>query len=202
MNAIKLSRNAHRFAAVTLAAALLMLTYGLTIHPWFVKPMLKISEDEAQLLASYQRFTRLEAQREAIKARLDAETKSPLAEGSLLTGPELEAAQAQLMQLVVDRLDLQPSSGLPCSVFNRVPQSVTRQGQLRRIVLDTELQCGPQALAATLHKLESEAPLLLVESMDIRRLAQDQGDGAALHRLAINLRVVGFLGQNEGQVHE
>ncbi|MCM8915450.1 type II secretion system protein M [Pseudomonas inefficax] len=199
---MKLSSNARRFSAVALAAALLMLVYGLTFHPWVVGPMLKINEEEALLRASYQRFTRLEAQREAVKARLDAETQAPLAEGSLLTGPEPEAAQAQLMQLVVDRLDLQPSSGLPCSALNRLPKPVARQGQLRRIVVDAELQCGPQALATTLHKLESETPFLLVEHMDIRRLPQEQSEGPALHRLAINLQLVGYLGQTEGQVHE
>jgi len=202
MNAMKLSANARRFSAVALAAGLLMLVYGLTIHPWFVEPILRINEEETLLLGSYQRLTRLEAQREGIKARLDASTESPLTEGSLLTGPEPEAAQAQLMQLVVDRLDLQPGSGLPCSVLNRVPKPVTKQGQLIRVVVDVELECGPQALASILHKLENEAPLLLVEAMDIHRLAQEQGDGPALHRLGINLHLVGYLGHAEGQLHE
>ncbi|QVL18969.1 hypothetical protein KH389_27040 [Pseudomonas qingdaonensis] len=202
MNAIKLSANFSRFSAVALTVALLILVYGLTIHPWFVEPMLQINEEEALLLTSYQRFTRLEAQREAVKMRLDAVTESPLAEGSLLTGPSPEAAQAQLMQLVVDRVDLQPGSGLPCSVLNRVPKPVTKQGQLSRIVVDAELECGPQALATTLHRLESEAPFLLVETMDIRRLAQEQTDGPTLHRLAINVQLVGYLGQVEGQSYE
>lgn len=202
MNAMKLSANARRFGAVALAAALLTLVYGLTIHPWFVGPMLQMNEEEALLLASYQRFTRLEAQREAVQARLDVASELPLAEGSLLMGPQPEAAQAQLMQLVVDRLDLQPGSGLPCSVLNRVPEPVTRQGQLSRIVVKADLECGPQALATTLHKLESEAPFLLVETVEIRRLEQEQSDGPALHRLAINLQLVGYMGQNEGQAHE
>ena len=202
MTAINLSANARRFSALALAAVMLTLVYGLTIHSWFVEPLLKIGEEEALLLASYQRFTRLEAQRDTVKAQLDAVSASPLAEGSLLTGPGPEAAQAQLMQLVVDRLDLQPGSGLPCSVLNRVPEPVTRQGQLRRIVVQAELECGPQALATTLHRLESEAPFLLVETMDIRRLLQEQGDGPALHRLAINLQLVGYLGQTDGQAHE
>jgi general secretion pathway protein M len=202
MNAIKPSANARRFSAVALAVGLLMMVYVLTVHPWFVEPMLRINQEEALLLASYQRFTRLEAQREVIKARLDAVSESPLAEGSLLTGPEPEAAQAQLMQLVVDRLDVQPGSGVPCSVLNRLPNPVTKQGQLSRIVVDVELECGPQALATTLHKLESEAPFLVVEAMNIRRLAQEQGDGPALHRLGINLQLVGYLGKSEGQAHE
>lgn len=199
---MKMSTNTRRFSAVALAVGLLMLVYGLTIHPWFIEPLLQINAEEALLQTSYQRFTQLEAQRDTIKARLDAVTESPLTEGSLLTGPEPEAALAQLMQLVVDRLDLQPGSGLPCSVLNRVPKPVTKQGQLSRIVVDVELTCGPQALATTLHKLESEAPFLLVEAMDIRRLAQEQSEGPALHRLAIDLQLVGYLGQTEGQAHE
>lgn len=202
MNAMKLSANTRRFSAVALAFGLIMMLYGLTINPWFVEPILRMNEEETLLLLSYQRFTQLEAQRETIKLRLDAVSESPLAEVSLLTGPEPEAAQAQLMQLVVDRLDLKPGSGLPCSVLNRVPKLVTKQGQLSRVVVDVELECGPQALASTLHKLELEAPHLLVEAMGIRRLAQEQGDGPALHRLGINLQLVGYLGHAEGQVHE
>lgn len=202
MKVMKLGSSARRFSAVALAAVLLMLVYGLTLHPLIIKPMLQINEEESVLLASYQRLTQLEGQRESIKARLDAAPQAPQAAGSLLTGPEPEAAQAQLMQLIADRLDLQPSSGLPCSVLNRLPKPVTRQGQLSRIVVDAELQCGPKALATTLHKFENEVPVLLVETMSIRRLAQEESDGRALLRLAINLQLVGYLRKSEGQVHE
>ncbi|MDR0280527.1 MAG: type II secretion system protein M [Paucimonas sp.] len=199
---MKPSASTRRLSAIALAVAALLLLYGLTLHLGFVLPLARQGEEQALLQLSYQRFARLEAQREQVKAHLDKAGETTMAEGSLLSGPEPEAAQAQLMQVVVDRLAQQADSGLPCSVLNRVPGPVAKEGRLARITLAVELECGPQALASTLHRLESEAPVLRVDAMAIRRMTEDRGDGAVFQRLSVNLQVVGYLIPGEGAGHD
>jgi general secretion pathway protein M len=197
-----LSRDAQRLCALALAAGVLALAC-MGLHGWFVAPLQRIAEEEQLMQLAHQRFARLVAQREAIKAQLEAAGERSVAEDGLLSGRAPEAAQAQSMQLVVDRLALQPASGPPCSVLNRSPGPLQAQGQLLRITLDVQLECGAEALASTLHRLESERPYLQVQALSVRRQGPMRMDGeAASGLLSVQVQLAGYLRGGEGGEHD
>lgn len=191
------SRLVQRFCAIALVAIVGLFIYMALIHWWLVAPLQQVADDEGLLLASYQRFAALEAQRSMIQTRLEKVRQHPLPMGSLLVANGPEAAMAQLMQLVSERISRTPASGLACSLMNRLPRPNEQMGQLLRIQMDVELECGIESLAQTMHRLESEPPYLKVEAFSIRSM------GAAMHaptshgRLAVRLQVSGFLGATE-----
>ncbi|WP_110973392.1 type II secretion system protein GspM [Pseudomonas huaxiensis] len=200
---MRLNHDARRCGAVLLALMVVGLAYWLTIHAWFVAPLLRMAQEEGQMMIDHQRYARLEAQRETYKVRLEAASDSPMIAGTPLSAAGPEAAQAQVMQLVVERSAMNPESGLPCIVLNRIPRQVSEQGGLTKVVIEVALECGPQALATTLHRLEHQVPLLLIESMDIRRLDEMSPDnGHSPNRLAVQLQLSGYLARKQGARHE
>ncbi|WMD20207.1 type II secretion system protein GspM [Achromobacter seleniivolatilans] len=202
MKALKLSRNACRAFAVALACLVLVLGYWMTVHAWFVAPLMRQSEEIALLEMSHQRFSRLAAQVEAVSARLAAISEMPMAEGSLLTSFDPEIAKGQLMQLVLERSAHHSQSGLSCTVQNRVPAPVAIQGNLSRISLDVEIECGPRALAETLHRLETESPTLRVDGLSIQRLGAAVANGSEFQRWGGSFRVVGYQARDAGRQHD
>ncbi|MDH0648596.1 type II secretion system protein GspM [Pseudomonas sp. GD03858] len=195
---MRLSGNARRGLALALLLLALASLYGLLLQPWLLAPLQQQSEEETVLLASYQRYWALETQRAAIEARLAAADNHPLPADSLLAGTTPEVAQAQMMQLLVDRMSVQPDTGLPCEMLNRAPRTPSLQGQLTQLVVDVQMRCGIEALAATLYRFENEPPYLLVDALDIRR----QDAGGSQGSLAVRLQIRSYQGRGEGQGHE
>lgn len=199
---MQLTRGAQRAGAILLALLSLLLAYFGLVHWWLVAPLQQMAEEEHLLQASYQRFAALEAQREVMQARLGAVREQPLHSDSLLSGTEPQAGSAQLMQLVAERVSLQPASGLACSVLNREPQPAQAQGQLMLIRVTVDLECGIESLTATLHRLENEAPYLRVDALNIRRTEPPAAVPEQAGRLAVQVQVSGYLSAVEVAAHE
>lgn len=196
------TRRAQRFYAITLVVLMGILLYWVLLHWWFIAPLQQMAEEAEILQASYQRFSTLEAQRGFIQHQLESVTRRPLSDEGLLTAGEPEVATAQLMQLVSERLSLGPVTGIACSVLSRTPQTATPHGQLLQIKVNVDLECGIESLAGTLHRLESEQPYLVVDTLSIQRApnsteAQDQQS-----RLAVKMQVSGLLSAMQAAEHE
>lgn len=194
-----MSTGVQRFCAIVLALVALWLAYWVLIHWWLVAPLQDIVQEEALLQASYQRYTTLAAQRGAIQAQLDSKQRNPLPPGSLLKADSEQAATAQVMQLVFERLASSPASGIPCTLMNRLPQAAQTAGELLRVRVDVDLECGIESLAGTLYRLENESPMLKVAAFNLRQLqALRPGQG----RLGVKLQVIGFMEQVKVENHD
>lgn len=199
---MQLTRGMQRACAIILALSSVLLAYLVLVHWWLVAPLQQMAEEEQLLQASYQRFAALEAQRDVMQARLSAVREQPLHSDSLLGGSEPQAGSAQLMQLVAERVSLQPATGLACSVLNREPQPAQAQGQLMVVRVSVDLECGIESLAATLHRFENEPPYLRVDALNIRRSEQPAAAPEQAGRLTVQVQVSGYLSVAQDAAHE
>ncbi|MGY2413095.1 type II secretion system protein GspM [Pseudomonas pergaminensis] len=199
---MKLSSRLQKCFAIALAMLAGVVLYFFLIHWWVVAPWQRIDEEEHALRASYQRFSALVAQREELQARLDLQRQRPLSSRGLLTAREPEVAMSQLMQLVSERLSLEPATGVACSVLNRVPQIGASDGPLIPVALSVDLECGIESLTGTLHRLESEPPYLLIDTLSIRRLVSQDTVQSSSGRLSVKMQVRGYLSVSSVVDHE
>jgi general secretion pathway protein M len=197
-----LSQTAQRICALALTAMVAVFAYLGLIHWWLVAPLQLLNEDEELLLASYQRYAVLDAQRVSIQARLESIRQQPLPAGSLLVASGPQAATAQLMQLASERLSLAPASGVACSLTNRMPQPVEPVGRLLKVRVNVDLICGIESLTATLHRLENEPPYIKVDAFSIRRMDPTSTTQSQQSRLAIKLQLSGFLSASDAAKNE
>ncbi len=191
-----------RACALSLMVAAMFMAYFCLFHWWLVSPLQHISDEEQELQISYQRFAILESQRSVIQARLDETEKRPLPKGSFLVASGAEAATAQLMHLVSSRIASKPESGLSCSITNRLPQAAEEAGEVVRIRVDVELECGIESLIKTLYRMETEPPFLKVDALSIQRTESVISSQPFISRLAVKLQVTGYLSKAEVNTRE
>lgn len=199
---MKLSFRVQRYLAIALAVLAGVFLYFFLIHWWMVAPWQRIDEETHFLQASYQRFSALVAQREELQAQLDLQRQHPLSNRGLLTAREPEVAISQLMQLVSERLSLEPATGVACRVLNRVPQIGASDGMLVPVAVSVDLECGIESLTGTLHRLESEPPYLLIDTLSIQRLVAQDSAQSSSGRLSVKLQVRGYLSVSPAVDHE
>ncbi|WP_420232917.1 type II secretion system protein GspM [Pseudomonas sp. ABY48] len=195
-------RRAQRFYAIALVVLMGTFFYWALLHWWFIAPLQQMAEETEILQVSYQRFSTLEAQRGFIQAELESVTRRPLPSEGLLTADEPEVATAQLMQLVSERLSLEPATGTACTVLSRSPQTATPNGQLLQIKVYVDMECGIESLAGTLHRLESEQPYLVVDTLSIQRAPNSTEEQDQQGRLAVKMQVSGLLSAMQVAGHE
>ncbi|WP_207281723.1 type II secretion system protein GspM [Pseudomonas sp. FW300-N2F2] len=196
------TRRAQRFYAIALVILMGTFLYWVLLHWWFIAPLQQMAEEVEVLQVSYQRFSTLEAQRGFIQAELESVTRRPLPSEGLLTADEPEVATAQLMQLVSERLSLEPATGIACTVLSRSPQTATPNGQLLQIKVNVDMECGIESLAGTLHRLESEQPYLVVDTLSIQRAPNSTGAQDQQGHLVVKMQVSGLLSAMQAAGHE
>lgn len=184
------SKHAQRFFALFLAALTFWLIWKMLLQWWLLDPFLRIGEEESVLQIAHQRYSVVAAQGPLIKSRLAESEQNVAPPGSLLNAKSPEEATAQVMQIIAERVLPASTHGLPCIVINRLPERPSQSGSLVRIRVQAELECGIQSLAATLYRLENNAPFLKVEAFEIRRL---ESGVAGQGRLSIRMQLSGLL---------
>lgn len=194
---MRLGRRAQRGSAVVLTAMAMVVAYFGLIHWWLVAPLQHIWEEEQALRSAYKRYAPLQAQRSVIQARLEETRQRPFPDGSFLAAGTAEAATAQLMQLVSSRTAPKTESGLDCSIKNRLPQSAEEAGEVLKIRVDVELECGIESLAKTLYRMETEPPFLKVDALSVQRIRPLSGSRPGQSQLAVRLQVSGYLRKTE-----
>lgn len=195
-------RGLQRLSAVALVAAALIAVYLGLIHWWLVAPLQHIAEEEQTLRSAYLRYATLEAQRSFIQTRLEETRQRPLPKGSFLVASGAEAATAQLMQLISSRIAPNPESGLSCSIKNRLAQAAQQAGEVLKIRVDVELECGVESLTKTLYRMETEPPFLTIDALSIRRVGSMTAQSTASGALAVQLQISGYLSNTEVTIHE
>ena len=195
-------QHAQRFYAIALAVLAGILLYWILLHWWFIAPLQQMAEEKRVLQTTYQRYSTLEAQRGSIQAQLESITRRSLPVEGMLAEGEPEVASAQLMQLISDRLSLAPATGVVCSILNRTPQTTSPDGPFLRIKVNVDMECGIESLAGTLHRLESEQPYLVVETLSIQRTPDSTEAQAQQGRLVVKMQVSGLLSAKQAAEHE
>lgn len=156
-----------RWLALALLLAALGLAYLLFVHPWWTQPMLDV---DARIEAARERDLRIRTQlmqapeidEYLAKAGMEA-ARHP----GFLREPTAELATAGL----VKRLETVVAEASPgnrsCAISNRSPLQVPGQQRFQQVTVQVRLQCGVSELAAVLHTLESGAPRLFIDNLNI-----------------------------------
>lgn len=182
-----------RLAALAVTAVALTLLYYVAVQWWFVAPLADIDEEMATLRAAHSRYAALLAQREPLRKQLDAAMAADAGAVSLLAGEDESAGMATLMQRVAGTVERHRRLGGGCEMLNRTPMSGRpADGAYAEVRLGVSLSCAIEPLAAVLHALEQEPPLLRIDELGIQRDASAPDRGGA-GRLKVQLLVSGYL---------
>lgn len=193
-----------RWLALGILFGMLALAYLLLVHPWWTVPMREVEsrigslqERDLRARMALQQAPQLERRMAEVAERY-ARTPGFLAEPS----PELATAA------LVQRLEATVAEASPgnrsCAIINRSPMAAPRQqARFPRVVVQARIRCGAPELAAVLHALESGAPRLFVDNLNI--LSQrhfmtaespEQGVG-----LDVSFDLYGYLQPTAGAAH-
>ncbi|TWI14212.1 type II secretion system protein GspM [Aerolutibacter ruishenii] len=174
-----------RWLALGLLLAVLLVAYALLVHPWWTAPMLQLNE---RIIALREREQRIQAelgQAPEVARRLAEVTRRQAATPGFLPEGNAELATAGLIQRL-ERVVAEASPGnRSCAITNRSPLAgQPKRERFDRVVVQVRLRCGNPELAQVLHSLESGAPRLFVDNLNIlaQRMyfapgARNPGDG-------------------------
>ena len=184
-----------RWLALGLLLAVLALAYLVLLHPWWTAPML---EQQQRIEALRERDLRARTQlRQAPEVqRLLAQAQALEARNAgFLPESTAELATAGLVQRL-ETVVVQASPGnVSCAITNRAPMPEARlAGPYARVTVQVRMRCGSSELAAVLHALESSAPRLFVDNLNV--LAQRQfsmAGGRGSGGLDVSFDLYGYL---------
>ncbi|MGY0557982.1 MULTISPECIES: type II secretion system protein GspM [unclassified Lysobacter] len=184
-----------RWLALALLLAVLGIVYAVLIHPWWTLPMAdanqrieSLQQRELRLRAHLQQAPQVARRLEQVQAR-QKELPGFLPEAN----PEL--ATASLIQRL-EAVVLQASPGnRSCAITNRSPLDSDNRESYTRVTVQVRLLCGTPELARALDLLESGAPRLFVDNLNIlargRFLSRDTSSGAG--GLDVSFDLYGYL---------
>jgi len=183
-----------RWLALGLLLALLALAYLLLIHPWFTAPLMAINQDIQALQERGQRVAAQLEQGPEVAQRLQQVQEELRTRPGLLTAATEESAAATLGVRLQEAVAEASPGNRACVVSNRTPLPGNRgDGEFARVALQVRLRCGVAEMAQVLHGLETGAPRLFVENLNVlaqryQASAQETGTG-----LDVSFELVGYL---------
>lgn len=156
-----------RWLALALLLGLLLLAYGVLIHPWWTLPMREL---DGRIASSQAREQRLRAQLE--QAPVVEQQMAQLAEQQARRPGFMSEANAELATAaLIQRLEavvLEASPGnRSCGIVNRSPLEPSHREPYTRVTVQVRLKCGTPETSAVLHSLEGGSPRLFVGNLNI-----------------------------------
>jgi general secretion pathway protein M len=187
--------NRDRLLALGLLLAVLAALYFLLIHPWWTVSMVELSERIDTLQERDARAQATLAQAPEIRKRLAAVR----AQGARIPGFMSEATPELATSALIQRLETAVLQASPknrsCAIQNRSPLTEPKQERFPRAVVQVRLRCGTPELAMVLHSLESGAPRLFVDNLNVLSnrfifTAEQSGNSGGLD---VNFDLYGYL---------
>lgn len=186
-----------RWLALGILLALLLVAYALLVHPWWTVPMRETSARIEQLQQRDARLRAELAQAPLVQRRLEEAQQRLATRPGFLPEATAELAVAGLVQRLETVVAQASPGNRSCQISNRSPLPAASGNEpYTRVAVQVRLRCGTPELAAVLHALESGAPRLFVENLNV--LAQrfffagsdgDSGNGG----LDVSFDLVGYL---------
>ncbi len=183
-----------RWLALGLLVAVLLIAYGVLIHPWWTVPMREVGARIDQLQERDARLRAELAQAPAVQARLQEAQQRLATRPGFLPEATPELAVAGLVQRLETVVAQASPGNRSCQISNRSPLQNESGEAYTRVAVQVRLRCGTPELAAVLHALEAGTPRLFVENLNI--LAQRFFGGepnASSGGLDVSFDLVGYL---------
>ncbi|AXK70937.1 general secretion pathway protein GspM [Lysobacter sp. TY2-98] len=184
-----------RWIALGLLVAVLLIAYGVLIHPWWTVPMREVS---ARIDLLQERNARLQAelaQAPAVQRRLQEAQQRLATRPGFLPEATAELAVAGLVQRLETVVAQASPGNRSCQIQNRSPLQNESGEAYTRVAVQVRLRCGTPELAAVLHALEAGTPRLFVENLNIlaQRFFGGMEPNASSGGLDVSFDLVGYL---------
>lgn len=160
-----------RMAAIGLLLLVLVLTYFLLLHWWFVAPLRDIDSQMDDLRDTQSRYAAAIAQKPQLLKRIEELGHAQTDSSTFLTETDPNAASASLMQRVVDDAAAHAQEG-SCEVSQKMPVNnpgTSSNDPYQKVVVSISLHCDMQPLMGLLYTLEKGKPYLFVQDFSVYR---------------------------------
>ncbi|MDY1033769.1 type II secretion system protein GspM [Stenotrophomonas sp. CFBP8980] len=183
-----------RWLALALLLAVLALAYLLLVHPFFTVPWRAIDQEIVALQERQHRVQVQIDQRPEVSARLQQVQQALRERPGFLPEATAEAAAAALSSRVQDVVLSASPGNRGCVVSNRTPMPDNRtEASYVRVALQVRLRCGVDETASVLHALETGAPRLFVENLNMLAQRFQQSTEEAGTGLDVSFELIGYL---------
>ena len=156
-----------RWLALGLLVLVLGIAYLALVHPWWTVPMLAEGERIRTLQERELRARMQLSQAPQIRQALARARQQQSRSAGFLPEPSAELATAGLIKRLETVLAQVSPGNRSCAINNRSPLSEPGTGRYTRVAVQVRLRCGVPETAAVLHALESGAPRLFVDNLNI-----------------------------------
>lgn len=158
-----------RLLALVLFGIVVLLSYLVLVHWWFVAPHLVMSGEIGELKEQEARFRAAIASRPQIEERLQQVRAFEAGSPSFLPEDDFDAAAAALFSrlkaLVAEKAEVPER----CEVASHNPKRSTAEELYERVTISVHLRCDIDDFGEVLYALESGKPLLFVDELNIYR---------------------------------
>jgi len=179
-----------RLLAIGLLLAVLAVVYLLLVHPLWTQPMREV---EAQIRALQERQQRVQQQlRQApqVSQRLQQAQQVLADQPGFMPEGSMELATSRLVQRLEEAARQASPDGRSCAISDRSPLPPDTTGRFVRVAVQARLRCGMGEWMQVLQSLETGAPQLQVDRLDILSAA---GMGEVTGGLDVSFELSGYL---------
>jgi len=155
----------------------------------------KAAERSTSVSALVAGYLRSHADQDAELERLQALQAQAAREPGFMEENSPERATAALVQHLETIVAQASPNNRSCAIVNRSPMTQAREPRFPRAVVGVRLRCGNAELASVLHALESGAPRLFVENLNVlsqQSFADASAPGQGLG-LDVSFDLVGYV---------
>jgi len=183
-----------RLTAVLLLAITVILVYLLCFH-WFVGEHLSYADEVSALREQLARFEAAAAQREPLQAQLASVRQGRTDANLFLEQGDFNEAAAALSERLGQMVAAQDDPN--CQIVSRQPVRPRVQERYERVTVNVRMRCRVEYLLDILYRLESEAPLVIIDDLNIIRPRARRRVGTRVvdvaEELDIRFNMLGYL---------
>lgn len=156
-----------RWLALGLLLGLVGLAYLLLVHPLWTQPMRAVGEQIDALLERRQRIDIQIRQAPQVAQRLQQAQQALATEPGFMPETSVELATSRLVQRLEEAARQASPDNRSCAISDRSPMPADTTGRFVRVAVQARLRCGMAEWMTVLQALETGAPQLRVDRLDI-----------------------------------
>lgn len=188
-----------RWLALGLLLVVLGIAYAVLIHPWWTVPMREAGDRIASLQERELRLRTQLRQAPQVAERLQQVRAQQEQRPGFLPEDNPELAVASLIQRLETVVGEASPGNRSCAITNRSPLDADNREAYTRVVVQVRLRCGTPETGRVLYLLESGAPRLFVDNLNLltQRSYLGPGESSGSGGLDVSFDLYGYLVSSE-----
>ncbi len=179
-----------RWLALGLLLAVIGVVYLLLVHPLFTQPLRAVDEQIDALLERRQRIEVQLRQAPQVAQRLQQAEQALSSAPGFMPETSVELATSRLVQRLEEAARQASPDNRSCAISDRSPMPADTTGRSVRVAVQARLRCGMAEWMTVLQALETGAPQLRVDRLDI--LSAPAGNEGSIG-LDVSFELSGYL---------